>query len=286
MGPLGESTATAAVQVNTWSGVVSLLSLLGVFVADTFLGRCRTIILASLLYILIVAFGQCGFKPCIQAFGADQFARQNLEECKVHNSFFNWWYFALCAATFVTLWILPDIQKNFSWVLGFGIPPVVIVVVLVVFILGTTTYGFCVKRNEKNPFLKIGRVFILAVRNWSTASSAIVADEEARGSLPTESFKKFMFLNKALLAPGGSKEQGNVCSIGEVEEANTVIRLAPIWATSLFYAVANAQTSTFFTKKSLYWETGRNYNASKNWTWNDSICHNNVNCCFSRDEEA
>ncbi|MBA0738345.1 hypothetical protein Gogos_011715 [Gossypium gossypioides] len=57
------------------------------------------------------------------------------------------------------------------------------------------------------------------------------------------------FLNKALLAPDGSKEQGNVCSIGEVEEAKTVIRLAPIWDTSLFYAVANAQTSTFFTKQ-------------------------------------
>ncbi|MBA0866742.1 hypothetical protein Goshw_024006 [Gossypium schwendimanii] len=184
MGPLGESTTTAAAQVNTWSGVVSLLSLLGAFVADTFLSRYRTIILASLLYILglgmltlsatlpsvgnsgdqntnnIVAFGQGGFKPCVQAFGADQFARP---------------------------------------------------------------------------------------QNWNTTSSAIFADEEVRESLPTESFKQFMFLNKALLAPDGSKEQGNVCSIGEVEEEKTVITFAPIWATSLFYAVANAQTSTFFT---------------------------------------
>lgn len=40
-----------------------------------------------------------------------------------------------------------------------------------------------------------------------------------------------------------------MCSLSEIEEAKAVLRLVPIWATCLVYAVAFAQSSTFFTKQ-------------------------------------
>ncbi|KAG8633440.1 protein NRT1/ PTR FAMILY 5.10-like [Manihot esculenta] len=291
-GPLGQSTATAAENVNAWSGTASLLPLLGAFVADSFLGRFRTIIVASLIYILglglltlsailpsfsasdcpstnistkcsanpiqvvlfffslyLVALGQGGHKPCVQAFGADQFDGQDPKEYKAKSSFFNWWYFCMCSGTLVTLLFLNYIQDNLNWALGFGIPCIMMVIALILFLLGTKTYRYSVKVEEKSAFLRIGLVFVSAIKNWRTSPSALALEEETRGMLPHQSSEQFKFLNKALLTPNGSKETGKVCSLSEIEEAKAVLRLVPIWATCLVYAVAFAQSSTFFTKQ-------------------------------------
>ena len=50
---LGQPMATAAKNVNLWIGVSSLFPVLGALVADSFLGRFKTILLSSIIYLTV-----------------------------------------------------------------------------------------------------------------------------------------------------------------------------------------------------------------------------------------
>ncbi|XP_058194895.1 protein NRT1/ PTR FAMILY 5.10-like isoform X1 [Rhododendron vialii] len=291
-GSLGQSKARAAENVNTWNGVSAISPLLGAFIADSYLGRYRTVVIASLLYILglglltlsavlpsissldclngaeiiscpplwfqeilfffslyLVAVALGGHKPCVLAFGADQFDGQDSEESKSKSSFFNWWALGVISGPTVALLFLNYIQDNLSWGLGFGIPCISMVIALVIFLIGTRTYRYTIKSQEKNPFFRIGKVFAEAARNWQASSSVILVEMEAQGTLPDENSQQFRFLYKALLTPVGSKEEGGECRVGDVEDAKAILSLVPIWVSCLVYAIIYAQCSTFFTEQ-------------------------------------
>ncbi|CAA7027238.1 unnamed protein product [Microthlaspi erraticum] len=175
-GPLGQSMATAAVNVNTWLGTALMLPILGAFVADAYLGRYRTILVASLIYILglalltlsasliimgsseqsndasakpsfwvnilffcslyLVAIGQGGHTPCVQAFGADQFDSEDPKEVISRGSFFNWWFLSLSAGISLSIIVVAYVQDIVNWAFGFGIPCLFMVTALVIFLLG------------------------------------------------------------------------------------------------------------------------------------------------------
>ncbi|CAN6337515.1 unnamed protein product [Urochloa humidicola] len=281
-GPLGEGTAAAAAGINAWNGVAQLLPLLGGALADKWLGRYRTIVIASLLYVLglgmlafstllssgghhqcgtttsgggqacapstlqvaffyaslyVVAVAQGGHKPCVQAFGADQFDPSDPEESVSRSSFFNWWYFGMCAGTAVTLVLLSYVQDNIGWGLGFGIPCAVMAAALAVFLLGTRTYRYYLTTaagGKKGLLARAGEAFA----QWRSRRKA-ASHEHGRDASETSG-----------LSVVDEEEQAVAVGNGNfVKEAKAVLRLFPIWATCLIYAVAFAQSSTFFTKQ-------------------------------------
>ncbi|KAK4433610.1 protein NRT1/ PTR FAMILY 5.10 [Sesamum alatum] len=291
-GPLGQSTAAAAASINMWSGTGLLMPILGALVADSFLGRYWTIVFASLLYILalgllttsalilnwqggsalnsqpqnhfhhvffffmslyLMALGQGAHKACIMALGADQFDAQDPKELRSRSSFFNWWYFSVCAAPLAALLLLNYIQDNISWGIGFGIPCISMVIALTIFVLGTKSYRYSITIQEKSCALsRITQVLrkAAAAMNWRTIPSTNANYHEAQQDivphLPSHQFK---FLNKALLARPADYEE--VCSTQEVEETKALVKLIPIWATSLAFAIVLAQPSTLFTKQGI-----------------------------------
>ena len=134
--------------------------------------------------LYLVAIGQSGHKPCTQAFGADQFDGQHPVECKAKSSFFNWWYFGLCIGLSLAFLILSYIQDNLNWGLGFGIPCIVMAAALLLFLLGTKTYRYAINTNVESPFMRIGKLFVAATRNWRIGPPLKAAEEAAGGTLP------------------------------------------------------------------------------------------------------
>ncbi|KAJ4747759.1 Protein NRT1/ PTR FAMILY 5.10 [Rhynchospora pubera] len=260
-GPLHQSTAAAAASVNAWNGAASLLPLLGAFVADSWLGRYRTILVASCLYLLalvmltlsstlpflqppdcsgimdptacsvpvfqliffyfslyLVAIAQSGHKPCVQAFGADQFDQNAPDELAERSSFFNWWYFGMCGGNIFTISILNYVQDNVGWGLGFGIPCMVMSIALIIFLAGTRTYRFYPIQKE-SPFTEVSK-FIVALVRGHEKNNIIKQVNEAESS-----------------------------GLNYTKEAKELLKLFPIWATCLVYALVFAQWSTFFIKQ-------------------------------------
>lgn len=50
---LGQPTAVAAKNVNIWIGVSAIFPLLGGLIADSYLGRYKTIIVSSAVYLIV-----------------------------------------------------------------------------------------------------------------------------------------------------------------------------------------------------------------------------------------
>jgi peptide/histidine transporter 3/4 len=62
---------------------------------------------------------------------------------------------------------------------------------LIVFLLGTMTYRFNIKDNAKSPFLRIGRVFVAAVKNRRNTLSSTSIEEESGGIFLCQGSKQF-----------------------------------------------------------------------------------------------
>ncbi|KAI3976565.1 hypothetical protein MKX01_008423 [Papaver californicum] len=279
---LGESTAKAAQNVNIWSGVATLLPLLGAIIADSYLGRFNTILISSFIYIMglvmltlsvstliplkfqywvfffslyFVAIGEGGHKPCVQTFGAEQFDERIPEEKKAKSSFFNWWYFGLCGGSVFGMLVVFYIQESVGWMIGFGLPALAMVFALVIFLFGSRFYRIHVPKGS--PLVRIMQVFVAAYRKRHLCVSkdgVPLYEEENRNDAGLGSTNQLKFLDKATIkdnmdASSDTKNDWRLCSVTQVEEAKLLLHLVPIWLSCLSFAIVFAQTSTFFTKQ-------------------------------------
>lgn len=195
-----EDLKTAAKSVNYWSGITTVMPLLGGFLADAYLGRFSTVLVSSIIYILglllltmssmIPAWKPCdstgiclgprkvhevifflgiylisiatgGHKASLESFGADQFDDNHPAERRHKMSFFNWWNFGLCCGLLLAVTLIVYVQEHVSWAMADIILTVVMACTIVIFCVGRPFYRY--RRPTGSPFTPMLQVLVAAI---------------------------------------------------------------------------------------------------------------------------
>ncbi|KAJ7544439.1 hypothetical protein O6H91_09G079600 [Diphasiastrum complanatum] len=209
-----------------------------------------------------LVFGAGGIRPCVAAFGADQFDQTDPKDRKKSSKFFNWYYFSLGLSLLFAVTVLVYIQDNVGWSLGFGIPAILMTLSLTCFLCGYKFYRHAA--GHGNPFISLAQVCVSAFRK---RKHEVPADpsELYRGTgeygsdgkfLPLKHSDQFRFLDKAAIVTDSTRtgesnttSSWKLCTVHQVEEFKCLLRILPIWATGILFTTAHAQQSTFMVQQ-------------------------------------
>ena len=117
---------------------VYFMPIFGAFLADGVLGKYRTIILLSLVYVLghfalalddtrmglllgqgLIAIGAGGIKPCVSSHVGDQFGMSNKH---LISRVFGWFYFSINLGAFAAMLIIPWLLDYYGSSVAFAVP--------------------------------------------------------------------------------------------------------------------------------------------------------------------
>ncbi|KAJ7963030.1 protein NRT1/ PTR FAMILY 1.2-like [Quillaja saponaria] len=212
------------------------------------------------LSVLISAFvlmslGAAGTASSSLAFGADQFKNYNDNYQKVLESFFSWYYATSAVAVVTSFTVMVYIQDHYGWKVGFGIPAGLMILATMSFFIASPLY---VKTKASRSLLTgFAQVIVVSFKNRKLPLPPQNSDDidvyhhqkDSKLNVPTD---KLRFLNKACIiknpeldiAPDGSaSDPWSLCTIEQVEELKSLIKVIPIWSTGIMMSVTHNQGS-------------------------------------------
>ncbi|KAK7292243.1 hypothetical protein RIF29_08020 [Crotalaria pallida] len=217
--------------------------------------------------LYLVALGVGGIKGSLPAHGAEQFDETTQEGRKLRSSFFNYFVFSLACGALIAVTFVVWIEDNKGWQWGFGVSTATILLSIPVFLLGSQTYR--TKIPAGSPITTMFKVLVAAIINnckGGNSTNAIISmvtspsnktemeegeelnntEKELEGKIPTESLK---FLNKAVMEPPVHHPMLQ-CTVKEVEEVKIVLKILPIFISTIMLNCCLAQLSTFSVQQS------------------------------------
>ncbi|RCV07914.1 hypothetical protein SEVIR_1G289500v4 [Setaria viridis] len=207
--------------------------------------------------LYLVAIGSGGVRSSLLPFGAEQFDDDNEKDRESKGSFFSWFYLCVSFGPIVSGLFIVWIQDNVSWGLGFGISTACIALAFGVFVLATPMY----KRRMPTgtPLKRLSQVIVAACRKISRkvpadASLLYEVSDKVDPQPKLAHTGDFSLLDKAAVITESdfeevTEEAGSswkLCTVTQVEELKILLRLLPIWATSIIVSAAYAQMNTTF----------------------------------------
>ncbi|KAK3031377.1 hypothetical protein RJ639_036085 [Escallonia herrerae] len=217
--------------------------------------KSQTGVFFAALYL--IALGTGGIKPCVSTFGADQFDENDKSEKEKKSSFFNWFYLSINVGALVASSVLVWIQMNVGWGWGFGVPAVAMAVAVMSFFSGSRLYR--IQKPGGSPLTRILQVLVASVRKSDVRvpeNKSLLyetADEKCaiEGSRKLEHTEMLKFFDRAALETETDRVDGvaspwKLCTVTQVEELKSVIRLLPVWASGIIFSAVYSQMSTMF----------------------------------------
>ncbi|KAL6905311.1 hypothetical protein ACP4OV_002912 [Aristida adscensionis] len=210
------------------------------------------------LGLYLTALGTGGLKSSVSGFGSDQFDDGHDDERKKMLRFFNWFYFFVSIGALLAVTVLVYVQDNVGRRWGYGICAVGILCGLAVFLSGTKKYRF--KKLVGSPLTQVAAVTAAA---WTKRAlplpsdpdmlydvdDAAAAGTDVKGKQRLPHSKECRFLDHAAIVdretPAAGESTWTLCTRTDVEEVKQVVRMLPIWATTIMFWTIHAQMTTF-----------------------------------------
>uniref|UniRef100_A0A8C3K3P3 Solute carrier family 15 member 1 n=1 Tax=Calidris pygmaea TaxID=425635 RepID=A0A8C3K3P3_9CHAR len=190
---------------HTFVALCYLTPILGALIADSWLGKFKTIVSLSIVYtigqaimsvssindltdqnrdgspdnipvhialsmigLILIALGTGGIKPCVSAFGGDQFEE---DQDKQRSRFFSIFYLSINAGSLLSTIITPILRaqecgihsKQRCYPLAFGVPAALMAISLVVFIVGSRMYKKV--KPQGNIMVQVSKCIGFAIKN-------------------------------------------------------------------------------------------------------------------------